>query len=308
MSADPLSEILQHLRPRTAISIGLDLAGEWSFAFGPPDGIKFNTLRRGACWLRVADGGWHRLEAGDCFLLTRRLPFALARDPALAPADAAILYRDPSGPVTRWNGGGDVFIIGGRFRFDDDHVDALGAALPPLILVRGGAPEASVLRWALDQLAGELDQLRPGSALVSEHLAHLMLVHILRLHMADPAAQAEGWLAALADPRLSRAMTALHLQPARNWTLSELASAAGMSRTVFAERFRQAVGQSPMQYLSVWRMVRARDRLRHSADSIAAIAADAGYGSEAAFSTAFKRMHRASPGQYRRRRDQPAAV
>ena len=300
MSIDPLSDVLALLRPRSAISVGLDIARDWAFRFPRHDGIKFNAVMRGACWIRMeGDDAWHRIEQGGCFLLTRGLPFTLASDPAVPVEDAAILYRDVTGPIATWNGGGDMFLIGGRFTFEADEA-ALLSALPPLLVLDSRSPHASVLQWSLGQLAEELRQRRPGGALLSEHLAHFMLVHILRLYLADSTGRDASWLHGLADRQLSRALASLHGDPARNWSLAELAAEAGMSRSVFAERFRRVVGLSAMDYLTRWRMLLARDRLRHTSASVASIALAVGYQSEAAFSTAFKRVHQDSPRQFRR--------
>lgn len=301
MPVDPLSEVLSLLRPRSAVSVGLDLAGDWSFLFPRHEGIKFNAVVTGACWISMhGSDQWHRLEQGGCFLLTRGLPFILASDPALPPADPADLYREPLGPVATWKGGGEMLLVGGRFTFPQGDGSALLSALPPLLLIDSRSPHASVLQWSLAQLAEELGQRRPGGALLSEHLAHLMLVHILRLYLEGSGGRQASWLHGLADRQLSRALSALHDDPSRNWTLADLAGIAGMSRTVFAERFRKVVGHSAMDYLTRWRMLLARDRLRHTGDSIASIALSVGYQSEAAFSTAFKRATNGSPRQFRR--------
>ncbi|WP_244537157.1 helix-turn-helix domain-containing protein [Methylobacterium pseudosasicola] len=131
------------------------------------------------------------------------------------------------------------------------------------------------------------------------HLAQIMLLQVLRLWLASE--RPAGWLGALADPRLTRALGALHAEPARRWSLAELAGRAGMSRTTFADRFRAVVGQPPLAYLAGWRMQLAADRLRRSNEGVADIAYAVGYESETAFRTAFRRRMRCTPMQYRRR-------
>ncbi|WP_236872185.1 helix-turn-helix transcriptional regulator [Burkholderia stabilis] len=133
---------------------------------------------------------------------------------------------------------------------------------------------------------------------MSNHLLHLMLVQVLRLHLA---ASPEGWFMALSDRRISAAIGAIHSEPARHWTLEELARIAGLSRTVFAQRFKHLVGATTIHYLTRWRMLIAADRLRVGRESIASIAFSLGYESESAFCTAFKRTMCCSPTQYRRR-------
>jgi AraC-like DNA-binding protein len=136
--------------------------------------------------------------------------------------------------------------------------------------------------------------------LMVEHLAQIMLVQVLRLWLAYGTDKPAGWLAALSDPRLTRALSAMHAEPARRWTLAELGVIAGMSRSVFAARFRDAVGQPPLDYLIRWRMVLAADRLKRTNDSVGAIGFSIGYASEAAFCTTFRRVVGCAPGNYRR--------
>lgn len=200
--------------------------------------------------------------------------------------------------IATCNGGGDFFLIGGRFAFEGDHAGLLFGALPAIVHIRDATNQAAVLRWALEQLALELKQGSPGGALMADHLAQIMLLQVLRLWLAS--GKQSGWLGALADHRLTRALGAMHAEPQRRWTLVELAGLAGMSRTTFAERFRDVVGQTPLDYLASWRMRLAADRLHRSADSVAAIGFSVGYESEAAFSTAFRRVTGRTPMQYRR--------
>ena len=158
-----------------------------------------------------------------------------------------------------------------------------------------------MLRWALDQLTAELRSPQPGGALVSNHLLHLMLVQVLRLHLREsPAGSPAGWFVALSDRRVSAALNAMHSDPARHWTLEELARIAGLSRTIFAERFKDRLGTTTISYLTRWRMLTAANRLRSGKESIASIAFSLGYESESAFCTAFKRTMCCSPTQFRR--------
>lgn len=301
---DPLSDILSLLRPRSSISAGLDASGDWAIRFAPPDGVKFNAVMRGACWVSVEgdpEPCW--LEQGDCFLLTQPRSFVLASDLSLPPIDAGPIYAQAADGIATCNRGGAFFLVGGRFGFSGEHARVLFASLRPLVHVREPSSEASVLRWALEQLARELRERRPGGYLVAEHLAHIMLVQILRLYLSAQGGTGVGWFHALADRQIGRVVGAMHAQPGRRWTLRELATVAGMSRSSFALRFRQLVGSSPMEYLTRWRMLVAGDRLRNSRDNISAIALSLGYDSDSAFSTAFKRTMWMSPRQYQR---QPA--
>lgn len=300
VAMDPLSDVLSLLKPQSVLSAGLDAGGAWAIRFPAHDGIKFNTVMRGACWVSVeGEAEPVRITAGDCFLLTRGRPFRLATDPGLPAIDAATIYDQAVDNVATCNGGGAFFLIGGRFFFEGAPAGLLFDALPAIVHVRDATNQATILRWALEQLAAELRLSAPGGTLMADHLAQIMLLQVLRLWLAS--GRPVGWLGAIADPRLTRALTALHAEPARRWTLAALAGRAGMSRTTFAERFRAVVGQPPLAYLAGWRMQLAADRLRSSDARVASIAYAVGYESETAFRTAFRRHMRCTPMQYRRR-------
>lgn len=305
---DPLSDILSLLKPRSYVSAGFDAGGDWSLQFGRYEGIKFNAVVAGQCWLSI-DGlpDAVLLEAGDCFLLPKGRPFRLASDLALPAVDANTVFASARhGGVALCNGGGDFFLVGSRFMLAGNHADILLDVLPPVVHIRKEADQA-VLRWSLDRMRQELRERQPGALLVAEHLAHMMLVQALRLHLAEGARGGVGWLFALADKQIGAAIAAMHAEPERSWTLQELAQHVGMSRTTFAVRFKETVGLSPIDYLTRWRMLLAGDRLANSQETISAIASSLGYESESAFGAAFKRVMRCSPRQYGRSGNAPAA-
>ncbi|MGX9991184.1 AraC family transcriptional regulator [Rhizobium sp. Z1P35] len=298
---DPLSDVLALLKPRSYVSAGLDAGGAWAIDFPPPDGIKFNAVISGACWLSV-DGVAEavRLEESDCFLLTSRRAFRLASDPALEAIPSDAIYSIARDGIATCNGGGDFFLIGSRFSFSEGNSDILLGILPPIVHVKRDSDHAAVLRWCLDRMTRELRDQQPGGFLMAEHFAHVMLIQVLRLHIASPNARGVGWLFALTDRRIGAAIGALHADPARKWTLQSLAEQASMSRSSFALHFKEKVGLAPMDYLTRWRMLLAGDRLTNSAEAIAGVALSLGYESESAFSTAFKRVMGCSPRQYGR--------
>jgi len=163
--------------------------------------------------------------------------------------------------------------------------------------------DKAALRWSVERMMLELRNPQPGGFLVVQHLAHMILVQALRLHLADGVKGGAGWLFALADKQISAAINAMHDEPARGWTLQELAQHVGMSRSTFALKFKETVGEPPMEYLTRWRMLLAGDRLENSSDPVSVIALSLGYESESAFSTAFKRVMGCSPRQYARGRN-----
>lgn len=298
--SDPLSQILILLRPRSAIGSGLELSGEWCFRFSGHESIKFCAVMRGNCWLRLeGENAWDHISTGDCFLLSRGVPFQLASDPRVAPRDATELDNTARWPIASSAGKDSLLLVGGGFTLDAGKGAEMMTVLPPVLIVRHASPHAKVLNFCLRQFADELASDKPGSSLLAEHLAQVMLVHLLRIYLAEAPPEAANWLRALGDKRLSRAFAAMHAEPAHNWSLQELANEAGMSRTSFAAYFKQVVGQSPMDYLTSWRMLLAKERLRLSKTSTATIAAESGYRSEASFSTAFKRIVGMTPRQAR---------
>jgi transcriptional regulator GlxA family with amidase domain len=172
-------------------------------------------------------------------------------------------------------------------------------SLPPIVHIRKESDKAS-MRWSLERMKEELRDPQPGGSLIAQQLAYMMLVQALRLHLTDAANRGggTGWLFALADTQMSAAITCMHGDPGHPWTLQQLAERVGMSRSIFALRFKEKVGATPMEYLTRWRMMLAGDRLTSSNDSICAIAISLGYESESAFGKAFRRVMGCSPRQY----------
>ena len=163
--------------------------------------------------------------------------------------------------------------------------------------------DKAALRWSMKRMMQELREPQPGGFLVAQHLAYMMLVQALRLHLAEGLRGGVGWLFALADKQMSASINAMHDDPAHRWTIQELAERAGMSRSTFALKFKETVGESPIEYLTRWRMLLAGDKVTNSGDPISVIALSLGYESESAFSTAFKRVMGCSPRQYSRGRN-----
>jgi len=296
---DPLSDVLSLLKPRSFISGGFEVDGDMAIQFPKHQGIKCYAMVSGQCWLSVEGvPDPVLLTAGDCFLLPRGLPFRLATDLSLKPVDFNILRaaRMSDGAVSN-NEGGGRYIAGGHFVFTGSHADILLKSLPPIVHIRKESDKAA-MRWSLERMKEELRDPQPGSSLIAQQLACMMLVQALRLHLADGARGRVGWLFALADKQMSAAITCMHDDPGHPWTLRKLAERVGMSRSIFALRFKETVGATPMEYLTRWRMLLAADRLKNSDDSTSVIALSLGYESESAFGKTFRRVMGCSPKQY----------
>ena len=301
---DPLSDVLSLLKPRSYISGGFEVGGDMAIQFPKHQGIKCYAVLAGQCWLSVEGvPDPVLLTAGDCFLLPRGLPFCLATDLSLTPVDfhALLSARKEGGPAYNSEGGGR-YIVGGHFLLGGSHAGMLLGSLPPIVHIRKESDKAA-MRWSLERMREELRDPQPGGALIAQQLAYMMLIQALRLHLADGARGGVGWLFALADQQMRVAITCMHDDPGRRWTLQELAERVGMSRSIFALRFKETVGETPMEYLTRWRMLLAGDRLKTLDEPISTIALSLGYESESAFGKAFKRVMGCSPGQYSRRSD-----
>lgn len=276
------------------------MPAEWSISFPQHQGFKCYAVVSGHCWLSV-DGVPEALflQLGDCFLLPQGRPFRLASDLSLPSVSYTSLDRE--GGIATCGGGGDCFIVGGHFTLSEHHSHILLGVLSPVVHLREEADKAA-LRWSLERMREELQQRQPGASLIAQHLAHMILVQALRRHVADGPGAGVGWLFALSDRQIRAAIEAVHGDPAYGWTLQELAQRSGLSRSGFASKFKQLVGQTPMEYVTHWRLLLAGDRLANTGEPVSVVSRSFGYESESAFSTAFKRVMGCSPRQYGRER------
>jgi len=298
---DPLSEVLALLKPQSLASGGFMVPGDMAVYFPKHQGVKCYAMLAGECWLAVEGvPDPVLLHAGDCFLLPRGLPFRLATDLSLEPVHYTLAWDRLSKTHSMSEvPEGARYIAGGFFAFTGGHAEMLLQALPPIVHIRRESDKAA-MRWSLERMREELRDPQPGGSLIAQQLAYTMLIQALRLHLTDTANAGRGWLSALSDKQMSIAITSMHNDPGDPWTLQSLAERVGMSRSVFALRFRETVGATPMEYLTRWRMLLAADRLKNSPDGLSAIAQSLGYESESAFGKAFRRVMGFSPRQYTR--------
>ena len=256
---DPLSEVLALLNTQSSFFAGLKAGGDWAIDFPAPDGIKFNAVVEGACWLSVEGVAQAiRLERGDCFLLSRRRTFSLRSDrPAGRSGGSGVSPCRPGHrPLCAADG---FFLIGGRFAFGEGRRFAgRRTAARRRGQERIGAGGGAEL--ALRRLAHELAHASPGGAIVIQHLGHIMLVEMLRLYLERGGDGAPSWLLAVSDPRVGAAIQAIHADPARVWTVEALAEVAGVSRSTLALHFKRKAGIAPLEYCCAgacnWRRAR----------------------------------------------------
>lgn len=296
---DTLSSILSLIKPQTFVSAGLDAGGKWAIEFPAHGGIKFNAIVKGSCLLQVEGyPDTYTLQTGDCFLLTSGRRFILSNDISLDKIPAEKIYSNAVNNVAVCNDGGDFFLIGARFHFEAEHTRFLFGQLPPVIHVPEQKDQAAVLRWELDRFSKEFFSDLPGRKIMMEHIAPIMFMHTLRVFLSSPQSQQSGWMAALSVPGLRLALEAIHSTPGRKWTVAELGAIAGMSRSGFALKFKEIMELSPLEYLTHWRILLAREQLRAGNKNLYEIASSLGYESESSFTNVFKRFVGSTPKVY----------
>jgi hypothetical protein len=193
---DPLSELLSLLKPCGYLSSGIDAGGEWAVQFSDLCGtIKCYAVVSGGCWLAMEGVSEPlRLEEGDCLVLPSGRPFRLASDLAIPPVDSNMIYRSVRlGGVVRINDGGGLFLAGSRFAVAGGHAGPLLSMLPPILHIRKESEQAA-LRWSMERMMAEMYEGQPGGFLIAQHLAHMMLVQALRMHLTKVLAAAETGL------------------------------------------------------------------------------------------------------------------
>jgi len=306
-----LADVLSHVRLSGAIFMRGEYGEPWAFetpqaeqlsamlAEGFSRLIPFHAVRTGRAWVD-GDGTHHALEVGDLAIVSHAHQHRLGGGPPPAKATPISTLIPPlpwtEMPVVRIDGGGErTEIICGYFRCDEPLFNNVLRYLPSVFVVRPQGPAAEFFAATMNYAASDSVGVE---ASLTARLPEILLAEALRL-FSESSPQANGWLAATGDPVIGRALRLLHDDPARDWTVDELAHAAGTSRSVLTERFSRLLGQSPMQYLTEWRMQLAADLLRSTSLKLADIAERVGYGSDAAFSRAFRRHVGTWPAEFR---------
>jgi AraC-like DNA-binding protein len=294
---DPLSQVIGLLQPRGVSSKLISGAGRWGVRYGDYGAPSFCTVIEGSCHLAVERQEPVTLRAGDFVLMPATPGFVLSGfepitpsfiDPkAVPPPGNEVRHGDRDGPP-------DVRLLGGYFLFGSPDTSLLVSLLPTLVHLR----DAERLSLLVRLVAEESGSDQPGRDMVLERLVEILLIEALRTTQRDGAPP--GLLRGLSDRKLAEAMRRMHADPARPWTVEQLARDAAMSRSAFFERFSGAVGVPPMEYLLAWRMALAKDLLRRRDVPLAEVAERVGYGSASTFSTAFSRHVGQPPGRYAR--------
>jgi AraC-like DNA-binding protein len=308
---DPLGEALHFLRMSGTFYCRSEFTAPWALALpAMEDCLMVHVVTSGRSWLEVEGVEPILLQPGDLALVPHGEGHRLASEPGLPAAKLFDLPREQVSErfeILRHGGGGaPTSLVCAAVQFDHAAAHRLIKLLPKAISVEASrSPQLDWIQSTLRLMAAEAGALRPGGETVITRLADVLVIQAIRSWIEqDPAAQT-GWLGALRDKQIGRAIAMIHRDPSRPWTLASLAAEAAMSRSAFAARFTERVGEPAMQYLARWRMHVARTWLREGNVRLGELADRLGYQSEAAFSRAFKRLVGISPGAARRRRAQP---
>jgi AraC-like DNA-binding protein len=332
MATDALSDVLRTVRLAGAVYFNVAAKAPWvaeqptremvlsKILPGAGHLISYHVVTEGRCFAGIVGAEPIAVEAGEIIVFTKGDPHVMSSSPGMraAPVTADAFDEAAASPlpfsVNYGDGGGgppSVRLVCGFLACTAQPFNPLLDNLPAVI--KAGNPQDSASNWLGEFIRvaiNESTNKRAGGESVLAKLSELMFIEVVRRHLESlPPAQA-GWLAGLRDPFVGRALSLIHRSPARNWTIEELARDVGLSRSVLAERFAELVGLPPMHYLAKWRMQIASDLLSGGSTNIATVAAETGYGSEAAFSRAFKKIVGVPPSAWRRGlgHDEPRAM
>lgn len=305
---DVLSDILESVRLRSTVWAQTELVAPWGIRADPRPVFAFHVISRGHCWFEADGDVPVEVSAGDVLVLAPGRGHSLRDRPESPTRPLADLVASGAFDARHGDVDGDarrtVHLVCGCFEIDDVGADLVRSALPSVIHTRDTASGADPwIAQTLRLLTHEAGADHPGTTTVVNRLCEALFVYVVRSHLSARQRAEQSWLRGLADPQVSRALELLHQAPDGDWTVASLATRVGMSRSAFAARFHELVGQSPIKYLMRWRLQKAAALLRDGDVSIAEVAERAGYESQAAFSKAFKRSLGVAPGTYRRDAD-----
>jgi AraC-like DNA-binding protein len=304
LAMDALSEVLQDFR-LTGVSYGrCELRAPWGLDFAEQKLLRFHFVSEGTCWLHTDANGWQQLQEGDLVLLPQGVAHRLAgcRDTPSSTLTGCQITRFGGNvcSVVQPGDGATTTLFSGSMELGSLALHPLLEAMPEVLQGCDVVSRDPLVKPLLDTMTIEAAQPRMGSATILSRMADLVTARLIRCWADSAPNSTTGWLAAIRDPSIGRALAAIHRDPGSNWTLERLASIAGQSRSVFAERFSALMREGPAHYLGRWRMQLAHAWLAGDGLAVADVAFRLGYESEASFSRAFKRIVGKPPGLVRR--------
>jgi AraC-like DNA-binding protein len=305
LAHDTLSDLLHAVRFTGSILCKSSLRAPWGFSVEGRDFAGFHYVVRGSCWLDVSGSARRQLARGDLVVLPHGSSHVVRDAPGSIATRLEKLVAggtmDGLGNLRAGGRGRETVLVCGGFHCDDRATHPILRSLPAVLHLRGRNRAAGWLHTTLRYLARESGSGAPGADTVIARLADIVFVEVVRAYLTSTEGRDNALAAALRDRQLGAVLVAVHRQPEAPWDLGSLAKTAGMSRTVFAARFRRVMGATPLQYVTARRMDKARGLLRDTAASIAEVAAAVGYDTQVGFHRAFKRHARVAPATWRSR-------
>lgn len=299
---DPLSEICASLHVQDAMYTRVEATAPWGLAAPGERGVKFVLLVRGSCILTMPTlDAPVALRGGDVFITLDDTPYEIYDEPSSVLLDCAeVMAAMVDNTIVIGGNGAPSTFISGVFKLDTAYAAPLLSVLPSFLWLPAGEDRSSAFEAILGMLARETSRRAIGFESMIGRLFEILFIHAVRAYCEQQQAQVTGWLAVVADPNLGNAARAMHDDLGKDWTLEALARIAGMSRTAFAARFKEKAGKTALDYLTYWRMFKAAKLIQQGTRSLAQIATDVGYQSEAAFNRMFAREIGITPGRFRK--------
>jgi AraC-like DNA-binding protein len=291
LSLDTLSEILRGLHLDGATFTRNSLGADFALDVASGEGARFYFVAQGHCWIRTAASGWLELGTSDAVLVPHGAEHRIAATP---------------GRLKDQPGRDDTIIFSATLRYGGATVHPLAELMPEILRACRFGERDPFVAGLLDEMGREAEQLRIGGATVLARLADVLAAKLVRSWVEGACGSAQGWLAAIRDPQIGRAIAAVHRDPSTGWTVAALAQIAGVSRSKFIERFSAVLGEGPAHYVARWRMHLAMEWLGANTITVSQAASHLGYESDASFSRAFKRVVGTSPAHWRQGRRSPA--
>jgi len=303
---DPLSEVFGSMRIQEAVYTRLEATAPWGVYYSGDTvpRIRFGLVVRGAALLKFKNQRKAiSLSVGDVFIfILSDEAFTLADLPGSHVADYRELRKLEVDRVIHYGGGGaPTTLVSGSFRMSAFEAPLISTILPRYLHLRLEQNRSHAFQSVLDLLAAETAEPGIASSRLISCLYESLFVYAIRAYASSSTAPPKGWLAAISDKHLSKAIQAMHSGIETSWSVEALAREARMSRSAFALRFRTVLGQTPLEYLTRWRMYKAGAMIRSNNASFSEVASAVGYGSESSFSRVFRREMGAAPREYRRR-------
>lgn len=306
---DVLTDVLSSMRLSGEVFCRTELTAPWGIEVPAIGGAAFHVLDRGNAWLFVEDEEHPiSMTGGDLIIFpkSRKHKIVDSLDSTPVPLSDLVKLKGEGNYTLSYGGGGShTTLICGRFNVQGGGQHNLLDSLPPVLHIKG--EQGRTIEWletTLKFMAWEADSTQPGAQSIIAHLTEILFIQAIRSWITNQPDNSQGWLTALNDKQIGEALRHIHKNPEEPWTVETIGLKVGMSRSSFAARFREVVGESPHQYLTSWRMQLASNWLKNSSLKLSEIAEKVGYYSEVAFKRAFKKNIGLPPGAFRRQAQQ----